>query len=372
MHRAILATAVLGGCFYTEPINQRPSIDIQRESADVVHRGDFVTFTAITSDPENQTIDLAWTAFLCTDASADGGCDVMPFATGTLDKFAFKVPPVRLELNPAKPVQSILVGLSAQDAYGARARPDQHAIITVDNLAPVVMLRPDSRYGYVEGVDLDVFALVTDPDDGPDRIPALAWQVFTPMIGDTYTQSIEAPPSTDQVSRTERLTLHAPTGPGLWMVSATATDPLGATDAQTIMFDVEPDRDPCLGQWSPIAPLDGVNAVPLAARTLFQVPIVNDDLDVYPPQPADHVLGTTRFTWSIKQPGASSFVPLATTTNGVELDPGDYAANDLVELRVQIYDRRNVAITCDPTLLTCSTSSQPSCIQRLTWRVKVP
>ena len=366
-----LGGGLVTGCFYTEPINQRPSIDIVRASADAVHRGDFVTFTAVTSDPENQSIELAWSAWLCTDASAVDGCDATPFETGTLAKFAFEVPPVRLEQAGQLPVKSIRIGLTAQDEYGARARPDQQAIITVDNLPPTVELDPVSRYGYVEGIDLDVFAKVTDPDDGPANVGALVWEVFTPSVTDSYTTTIVTPPSTDQLSRTERLTVHAPIGIGQWMFRATATDRLGATAVQTTTISIAPDHDPCLRQWSPIAPLDGVNALPMSVPTLFQVPIVEDDLDLYPPVPSDPILGTTRFAWSIKRPGASSFTPLATTSNGVELDPQAYAANDLVELRVQIYDRRNVAITCDPALLTCSTISDPTCIQRLTWRVAV-
>ena len=368
--RCLIALA-LTSCFYTEPINQRPSIDIDSKQS-TAHRGDFVNFEAIMSDPEVQAIELSWSAFLCTDARAPDGCDAVASETGTQEKFAFKVPPVRRELSPSKPVQSLLIQLAAQDAYGARARPDQHTVVDIDDVSPTLTLDATSRYGYVEGIDLDLFATVADMDDGPDKIGPLVWHVFTPSADATYSTTIEAPASTDQKTRTERLMVHAPLGVGQWTFQAIAKDPLGATVMADKTIAIAPDHDPCLQQWSPIAPLDGVNTYPLTALTSFQVPIVNDDLDVYPPRPSDPVLGQTRFTWSIKQPGATAFTALASTANTVDLDPKQYEANDLIELRVQIYDRRNVAITCDPALLTCSTISDPTCIQRLTWRVRVP
>ena len=53
------------------------------------------------------------------------------------------------------------------------------------------------------------------------------------------------------------------------------------------------------------------------------------------------------------------------------LDPASYQPGDIVELRVEIKDRKNTAITCADANPTCSTISDNACIQRQTWRVEV-
>jgi hypothetical protein len=110
-------------------------------------------------------------------------------------------------------------------------------------------------------------------------------------------------------------------------------------------------------------------ALPISDPTLFQVLVVKDTLDPYPLDAGDPARGVTSFAWSIKQPGASTRTPLATTGNSVTFDPSSYAPGDIVELRVEIADRVNTAVSCDEDLPTCSAT--PSCNQRLTWRVEV-
>ena len=108
--------------------------------------------------------------------------------------------------------------------------------------------------------------------------------------------------------------------------------------------------------------------------TLFQVPVVVDDLDLYPPpQGNDPDLGTATFTWSMKAPGASAFSPLPITSNGVLLDPATFSPNDLVELRVEIHDRQPRDFSqCLPDDPTCALDpSELGCFQRETWTVRV-
>ena len=92
------------------------------------------------------------------------------------------------------------------------------------------------------------------------------------------------------------------------------------------------------------------------------------DLDPYPAS----ATGETTFAWSLEGPGATSYVPLdGATDNRVALDPATYAPGDLVELRVEIFDRAHTQkLPCDDTAPTCSLTGD-SCLQRLTWRVEM-
>lgn len=108
----------------------------------------------------------------------------------------------------------------------------------------------------------------------------------------------------------------------------------------------------------------------MTAPTLFQVTVVKDDLDPYPGFPDDTVLGSPKFTWSLLPPGGSTRLPFG-TTNHASLDPSNYAPGDILELRVEIADRKALPITCDQASPTCSVISDNACLQRLTWRVEV-
>ena len=102
------------------------------------------------------------------------------------------------------------------------------------------------------------------------------------------------------------------------------------------------------------------------------MPIVIDDLDVYPPVPLDTTLGTATFQWSLRAPGESIHAPiLGATSSSVALDPGVYEPGAVLELRVEISDRQAIAIPCPDAEATCSVIAQPSCLQRQTWRVEV-
>ncbi|MCX5741208.1 MAG: hypothetical protein NT062_01775, partial [Proteobacteria bacterium] len=332
------------------------------------HRGDLVTLFAASVDPDADRVELSWHASLC---SADG-CDATAFVTGTQEKFDFTIPPVRLEIAPLRPVESIRILLEARDELGARARPSQELVIPVDNYGPDLALTSTSAYGFVDGgLPVHVYAKVGDQDDGR-AFTTLAWTVFTPSQAASYqvTYSPVADDPDDPAHRTEQAEILA-TGLGEWEVEVVATDRLGATTTQRETFTIVDDRDPCITTYQPIAPLDGTTRLPMAQRTLFQLPVVADDLDGYPAHPSDPNLGATTFAWSILEPGDAVFRPLAITGNAAELDPLAYQPGDLLSLRVQVYDRKATPIPCPDSAVQCSTTSQPTCNQRLTWKVVV-
>ena len=360
---------LLTGCIYLDPINQRPSIGLHQQPSGLVHRGDHVTLVADYDDPEGGQGFYTWHVYACADeavARHGAGCDDAPFYTGTLATAEFDVR-VALLTSDA-PVQAIRVLLEARDNRGALAQGLE--VYPVGNAAPTLDLRKSAR-SYTIGTPIDVFAKYGDADDGPAKID-LAWQVFTPNTQPTFTFTDLAVPqdANDPAHVTAGKTL-VPQGIGEWDVQVTARDPLGQATEQHLAITVAPDQPPCLAEWQPIVPPAG-ETLPVTEPTLFQVPLVDDDLDVYPPVPGDPVLGTTTFAWSILPPGATARQLLAGATgNSIDFDPSAFTPGQIVELRVEIFDRAHPTLPCADDLAVCSVSAQSSCIQRQTWRVEV-
>jgi hypothetical protein len=154
-------------------------------------------------------------------------------------------------------------------------------------------------------------------------------------------------------------------------VRVIATDSHGQATEKHLQFMVGPDQPPCLAQWEPIAPPDGA-ILPITAPTVFQVPLVDDDLDPYPPVSGEPLLGTTAFEWSILLPGAPARQRLAGTTgNSVDFDPSAFTPGAIVELRVEIFDRKHTAVACADGDPVCPAIGSTACNQRQTWRVEI-
>lgn len=365
----------MSGCFYADPINQRPSLDIERqEPTGEVFRKDTVNLKAIANDPEDQLVFFQWRAYLCdaqpiADVMNHPGCDAIPFYTEILENASFMVEPRRADVDA--PVEQVLVLLEGQDEYGATARPIQQLVLAVSDHPPDLVLRKDSRYGYVVNTSINIYAKLGDTDDGPDKALPLDWKVFTPINQPAYTfDDITVPQDTTDPMHLQLGKRFTPAGVGDWEIQAVATDPLGAQTTESVMITVIPDHAPCISQVAPIAAPAG-SALPMTDPTLFQVNVVTDDLDLWPAVPSDPVLGATTFHWSILPPGASTRQPLTVGGNQVALDPASFTPGDIVELRVEIADRNNTPVTCTDANPTCSVISDNNCIQRLTWRVEV-
>jgi len=376
------AGLLLTGCFYIDPINQRPSIDIHQQSSDAVHRGDQIVLEATYDDPEGERVTFGWRAFACTEATGASvaglpsasnaigadGCDAEPFYTGTELTARLVVPVSR---SSGTPVEAIRVVLGATDDRGADAKPSQELVIHVLDALPTLALRKVPRHGYVVGTPIDLFAQYGDADDGPAKL-SLAWKVFTPNTQPAYTlDELAVPPDPADTAHTTVGKTLTPGGTGEWDVRVIASDPLGELTEQHVAITVAADRLPCLAQWQPIVPPAGAT-LPISDPTVFQVPLVDDDLDVYPPVPGDPVLGTTTFAWSILAPGTSVRQPLVGATgNRVDFDPRVFTPGAIVELRVEILDRSHPMVPCTDDLPVCPVSAPTGCIQRQTWRVEV-
>jgi hypothetical protein len=364
---AAIALLCASGCFYTDPINQRPSADIIPTTSDTLYRGEMIELDASTNDPEGQRVYVQWRAYACTDATTPSGCDPAPFYTGVLDSAVFMIPVDRAD--GVTPVEALRVLLDATDDRGATAKPPQELLMAVTDAPPDLVLHKESRYGYVVNTPVRLTANVGDADDGAAAVHPLDWQVFTPATQPNVTLD---PLTVTQTDPTHILSgkVFTTDGIGDYTVKVTATDPLGEQNPQQLQFTIVADHVPCLQQWSPAAPPAG-STLPVNAATLFEALVVQDDLDSYPAIAGDPIYGQTSFSWSLLPPGATQRQTLSIVGNGVVIDPASYTPGDILELRVEIEDRQHIAVGCPDTDPTCSVISDNTCIQRLTWRIEV-
>jgi hypothetical protein len=351
----------LAGCFYVDPVNQRPSLDIARLSTDHVYRGGSVQLRAVSNDPDGHFVYFHWRAYACTDQS---DCDAAPYFESSEDLIEVPVPMQRAELAQGAAVQWIHVWLEGQDDFGATAKPAQELWLTIENYAPTLKMNAYSSSGFVVPEPVEVFVEVTDLDDGPEA-PELTWKVYSPVGSTNYTfvDHPAAPGPTGTKSYGKLLT---PDRVGKYTVEVTATDKIAPMPTvQMIDINIVADSAPCLRTLSPIVAV-APSALPITEPTLFQVHVVSDDLDPYP-----GASSALRFTWSLLGPSGPRQVLSGVTGNSVSINPAAYQPGDIVELRVEIADRNNFAITCADSAATCSVIPDPNCIQRQTWRVEV-
>jgi hypothetical protein len=363
---ALIGLVALAGCFYMDPVNQRPSLDIARLSTDHVFRGGEVPLRAVSNDPDGHFVFFHWRAYVCTDQS---DCDAAPYFELSEDLIDLPVPKVRAELEPgvpnSAPVQWIRVVLEGQDDFGATAKPAQELWITVENYAPTLKMNAYSDFGFVVTKEVRVFVEVTDIDDGPE-VPALTWQVYTP-VGSTSHSFVDLPAEPGPAGTKAYGKLLTPDVIGKYTIEVTATDNIAPVPSvQRLDVMILPDRAPCLRTLSPIV-ATAPNALPITEPTLFQVHVVADDLDPYPGSST----GTTSFSWSLLGPTGPRAPLTGVTGNRVSINPAAYQPGDIVELRVEIADRNNTAIMCADSSPTCSVITDNNCLQRQTWRVEV-
>ncbi|MCW5807891.1 MAG: hypothetical protein KIT31_36395 [Deltaproteobacteria bacterium] len=368
----VVATGALAGCFYVDPINQRPSLDI-RQREPTIRRGDRdVTLDAVFDDPEGHVVAFSWRVYACENGLDFATCDRLPLATSILETVTFDVPAFRIDPDgsgpsEAPPTRQILVILEGVDELGATARPAQQLVIPVANALPRVRTIEVTDYDRLVGTPIDVYAEYGDPDDGPGRV-TLTWKAFSPQLTEfTLEEAPDRGQPTDPALRLAGKRLR-PTVTGKWQIEVTATDVVG--DVKTVLHEtiVVPDTPPCIAQFAPLAPPPPA-VLPLTEPTLFQVPLVTDALDRYPTIVGDPLLGTARFAWSLRRGGGPREVQVGATGNLLAVDPASYALGELLEVRVEVFDRNNNPIVCADADPTCSIVAT-SCIQRLTWLVE--
>lgn len=401
--RVVVAIALLPGCFYVDEVVDRPQIFVTSSSTTAA-RGQCVTVTPHDGDPApiNPTYD--WQVQVCGVTPTSNGevhCnDTLVFeshqktAVFTVPLTNTDVPDAQTTLAgcielPALPLshgtplgvtQRLQIRLDARDDHGVLI--SNGTDITVIGASPEVDLRTSAR-SYTVGVPIDVFAVIHDLDTPPDQV-STAWTVSPDLSGRGALEDIPVVQTrADQREAHARVTIMEP---GTWTVNLTATDTgdlapaqSGAADApsggppktiQPIAIAVAADRPPFLAQWQPIVPPVG-DRLPITEPTLFQIPLVDDDLEPYPGIIDAAPFGAAQFAWSILPPGATERQTLAGATgNRVEFDPAGFAPGDAIELRVEIRDSAHPWPACADAEPTCSADGSDR-LQRQTWRLEV-
>jgi len=358
---ALAAAAALPGCFYVDPINERPAAEILQDTADP-GRGGFVKFHAEWSDPDNDPVQLAWAVYAC---GTTGDCDATRFDSGTDPIFGVTVPATR---GDGSTVTSIRVTLDVQDRWGAVARPEQRVTVPVVDAAPTVEVQDTGHTfndAYPVGLPITFTAVATDPDDTD---VTLDW-MLSPAAGSDPTARSFTPRAPDPKHPEQVAYDLVPDVPGLWTVRVTATDPQGLTGQRDLSVQVAPDQPPCLGALDPA--LGGGTIVVDQARR-FAVLSVIDDINVYPaPSSNDPYLKAAGFHWSLASPATGGVLaPLALDGNDAVIDPADYAPGDQLDLRVEISDAVARTLPCADDAATCSIEAN-ACLQRQTWHLEI-
>jgi hypothetical protein len=379
---ALILIALLGlgaGCFYTDPINQRPSVAIHPMTTGDLYRGQqMVTLDGVADDPDGDVVAFQWRAYACNQDGTTQTCDAAQYDSGVDHEFITHVPMTLADPDHASlPLNVVHITLEGRDSYGATARPSQIHDFNVTDAAPTLEMRKEPRNRYVVNIPINVFARIGDADDVLDattdasKITLSPWMAEGPAIADNFTLTQDIPAPADDAVHFQLGKSFTPTATGDWTIVLTATDPSLVSKQTPLPIHVDADGPPCLGQWDPTATSVPNTTIPITDPTLFQVLVVADDLDPYPSVPNDPIYGTTEFHWSIVPPGGTRQPLTGVTGSGVALDPDSYTPGDIVELRVEIQDRNHTAVNCPDTDLTCSVISDQSCLQRLTWRVEV-
>jgi hypothetical protein len=345
----LLATEA--GCFYVDPINERPSADIVRIDPQLPGRGDPVEVVANIVDPDGDPTTISWQALACGDSD----CDPSPFQTYDSTDFYIDSPKLRADGSPATRVH---VKLDVVDSYGARAEPPQQVDINLEDAVPVLeplqVHGPSWHGSHTVGQAVSIVAHASDADDDATTLvydtPTLFPPPNVPVEAATLTPITDDPALGAGEAEWE-LTASQP---GDWQVKVSVSDPLGASATYTAPVPYALDQPPCLGASDPQFTPAGARIVVDSPR-LFAVDTVDDDLDPFP--------GSASFRWYLG-PAGGTLTQLANDSNAVDIDPSLYTPGDQLELRVEAVDRVDRPL-CDASMPTCE--AVPSCYQRETW-----
>jgi hypothetical protein len=362
---------LLTGCFYIDPIVERAQVvgDVKGE---LLHDGEVIA--TATFQPESKGT-FHWRARACsTKTDCDGD-----FLTSDADQFSFRVPTVRAS---GALVNYLLVIVEGHDDHGALSTDPVGN--PIGDAAPELKLSVEAR-AFTITAPITIFANFSDAEYESEKQTldlgkAITWTVSRDgtVVDDPLVDIIVAPPAIPEPTHVvvgKRLTTNVP---GTYKVTATARDGTctagvencNMVTASTRDFAIDPDHPPCLAQWRPEV-LGTNQPLPISEPTVFEVPLVNDDLESFPQVSEEPPFGTTKFAWSMLRPGGTRELLTREAGNRIVFDPSAFKPGDIVELRVEVADRAHPTVTCPDSEPTCAMTSDATCLQRQTWRVEV-
>ena len=324
-----------------------------------VHHGDELRVSAMlkVDGAPRRGDSFAWTVFACPTDSGDGACELLDPPPEASEVTVVVPDRIRPGDSAAPPTRSIRARVDVRDEYGIVINGTDRSAHIYDR--PTVDLEIEDLVGeaVTVGIPVTLRATYTVPSADRESV-ALTWN--GPLLPGVE-RSFADP---DHITERKQLML-VPSGKVNVTVAA-RYPAITVSASRTIV--VLPDLPPCIAQWQPITPPPGA-ALPITAPTLFQVPSVADDLDGYPRRLPP--FGTATFAWSILPPGSSTrHVLSGATGNTFELDPAAFIPGDIVELRVEVFDRNATAVACPDDQPTCAVGAS-LCSQRQTWRMEI-
>jgi hypothetical protein len=371
-----LSAALAGGCFYVDPINQRPSLDIrprERPGTDgFIHRNDKdVILDAVANDPDGQVVTFEWLVYACENGLDFSTCDPEAISTSTQPFAQFDVPAFRADPDgvgplPAPPTLSLLAILNGRDELGAAAKPPQQLAIAVRDALPDVTMSDLKPYDGVVATPVLIFAEYGDADDSAAGV-TLTWQAFSPTTGDHPLEPLTDVMQPDDPERRQAGMKLLTNAEGEWKVKITATDSVGEASVTEHSFLAIGDEPPCIAEVAPEVPPVGA-VLPVTEPVLFQALRVRDALDRFPAIVGDEFIGQTGFAWSLKINNGPREL-LGAAGSSIAFDPAGFALGDRVEVRLEVTDRV-VRATCPDGDAECSLTGG-GCFQRQTWNVEV-
>lgn len=362
---SLLAAFVLAatGCFYITPINERPRADIEVSPGPHYPNSSFDVQAFESSDIEDGAdIECTWSAYSCADLDCADATVLEGHERSTLrcdESYTVNTP--EADHRP------IRVLLTVADSDGATF--EDKTIIPIGNRPPIIK-GPQPQFADTSertavSIPVRVSVEISDPDlDDP---VTLSWQLIKPRGGGA---DVELSPL-DKPGLTQEFT---PDVADVWTVEVTADDGHdGGQATGAAMIAVQEDAPPCIAQTLPAADPDNRFLLQrVDGPRTFSILRIDDELDPYPRTSEAEYLGDPTFAWQLASPDTGGvLVPVAGASGPeVTIDPAAYAPGDLVDLRIEVRDRVDRDIPCDPAQPTCSLSGD-DCHQRVTWGVEI-
>jgi hypothetical protein len=361
----LAAAAGSAGCFYTDPINSRPTVEVQKEGVDAVFRTESLAVRAKAGDPDGDGYSIDWTAVACGPGGVP--CKVVSVFPDLDDEEVGHIPVPLVVEGTEIPVFSIDATAVVTDSYGATATDSLP--YDIGNRAPTITLTAEGYlYQNAFPIDLPVAIVATTEDMDEDRVTVEG--EWPPPVGPPGSEGLFDWVRDGSRDDTYLFTPHAV---GSWNFTVGGQDATGtAAGPGQLSLTSADDLPPCIV--GPLTPPIG-NTFTLFEDHSFSIATISDDLDIYPLptiDPPSDFHGTAHFRWSLASPDSGGiFVPLPDTDNSVELVWGDFDPSDHLQLRAEVYDRRDRSIDCPVGQPTCAIGADQSCLQRQTWEIVV-
>jgi hypothetical protein len=390
-----LLACCLAGCLYVGGINYPPEGEVQLDRANPV-LGETVVLSAEVSDPDGDEVHYEWEV----DVTPDGGA---PYTLGLTDQASDGgAGPAPTILQPlSESLSAVQLTIADRGSYEVRLKAvdeqGAHRVLTtsfvVANQPPTIglLLDVEPSYkladhfpdtGFEDGVErnpihahyqLRLKEGATDDHEGDlacGKAASIEWVLLEPdkaLLA--YWEQVPCKEGELLDRLRFRLDGAKATQKTELKIKAVVDDGHGGTAEQTLALELAPNRPAC------IQGLDGTSPPVLPeGSSLKTLVVAQDGAHFEVTWPDDDVDEGFRYTWWVREPGASAFGRLQQGTKGgtYDMPPWFRVPGEEVELRVVIQDQLSTALpSCSGESLLCRDGLLPKdCYQWVTWKVK--